>query len=261
MQYNRVKRYPPRKLDVARGEVKKVAFTLAEVLITLGIIGVVAAMTIPTLMQNYQKKVFATRVHQAFNILSQTVEMAKSDYGDVSSWDFNADKGKVCDSYYNCVSVASKAYAEKYFIPYLKSNNLGNTSLLKLNHPGIRKRNGDIYLDVYANEYYTIQLSNGVLVMFVFNGAGTFDDDGNFQYFTLSVPYIIVDVNGAAKPNIKGRDVFMFEFSLGKNALITNSNCPSTSKELYNTCSEVSANCCSKCLQVNNWQMDKNYPW
>lgn len=36
---------------------RKIAFTLAEVLITLGIIGVVAALTIPTLMANHRKKV------------------------------------------------------------------------------------------------------------------------------------------------------------------------------------------------------------
>ena len=35
---------------------KSLAFTLAEVLITLGIVGVVAAMTIPTLMHNYRAK-------------------------------------------------------------------------------------------------------------------------------------------------------------------------------------------------------------
>ena len=40
---------------------KKAAFTLAEVLITLGIIGIVAAMTIPTLVSNYQKKVLKTQ--------------------------------------------------------------------------------------------------------------------------------------------------------------------------------------------------------
>ena len=39
---------------------KKRAFTLAEVLITLGIIGVVAALTIPTLINNYQTKSWAT---------------------------------------------------------------------------------------------------------------------------------------------------------------------------------------------------------
>ena len=37
------------------------AFTLAEILITLGIIGVVAAMTIPTLITNYQKKQTVTK--------------------------------------------------------------------------------------------------------------------------------------------------------------------------------------------------------
>ena len=40
----------------------KKAFTLAEVLITLGIIGVVVAMTMPTLINNYQKKLAVTRL-------------------------------------------------------------------------------------------------------------------------------------------------------------------------------------------------------
>ena len=40
--------------------INKKGFTLAEVLITLGIIGVVAALTIPTLVQNYQTKSWAT---------------------------------------------------------------------------------------------------------------------------------------------------------------------------------------------------------
>lgn len=39
----------------------KHAFTLAEVLVTLGIIGVVSAMTVPTLMQNYQRKSYVTQ--------------------------------------------------------------------------------------------------------------------------------------------------------------------------------------------------------
>lgn len=40
----------------------KKGFTLAEVLITLGIIGVVAAMTMPSLIQNYRKKEATTRI-------------------------------------------------------------------------------------------------------------------------------------------------------------------------------------------------------
>ena len=51
----------------------KKAFTLAEVLITLAIIGVVAAMTIPTLIQNYRLKVLKTRYTQTYAILTEPV--------------------------------------------------------------------------------------------------------------------------------------------------------------------------------------------
>ena len=47
---------------------KKVAFTLAEVLITLGIIGVVAAITIPGLVADYQKKVLVAQFKKTIQI-------------------------------------------------------------------------------------------------------------------------------------------------------------------------------------------------
>ena len=46
-------------------------FTLAEVLVTLGIIGVVSAMTVPTLMQNHQRKAYVTQLHKVYNIVQQ----------------------------------------------------------------------------------------------------------------------------------------------------------------------------------------------
>lgn len=48
----------------------KKAFTLSEVLITLGIIGVVAALTVPSLITKHQKMVFATKAKQTYSILS-----------------------------------------------------------------------------------------------------------------------------------------------------------------------------------------------
>lgn len=52
---------------------KKKAFTLAEVLITLGIIGVVAALTMPSLMSNYRRKVAETQLKQTYSILLNAV--------------------------------------------------------------------------------------------------------------------------------------------------------------------------------------------
>ena len=57
------------------------AFTLAEVLITLGIIGVVAAMTIPSLINSYQHKVLETQFKKAYAILYQLVLQVQNDAG------------------------------------------------------------------------------------------------------------------------------------------------------------------------------------
>ena len=57
----------------------KRGFTLAEVLVTLGIIGVVSAMTVPTLMQNYQRKSYVTQLHKVYNEFQQAAVMYMND--------------------------------------------------------------------------------------------------------------------------------------------------------------------------------------
>lgn len=57
-------------------KVLKTAFTLAEVLVTLGIIGVVSAMTLPTLTKNHQRKVYVTQLHKIYNEFQQATESA-----------------------------------------------------------------------------------------------------------------------------------------------------------------------------------------
>ena len=51
-------------------------FTMAEVLITLGVIGIVAAMTIPQMMQGYRKKVVETELQKAVSMLNQAVMLS-----------------------------------------------------------------------------------------------------------------------------------------------------------------------------------------
>ena len=58
----------------------KKGFTLAEVLITLGIIGVVAAMTIPTLIQNTNSVKFASQFKKSISTLSQAALMSQAQY-------------------------------------------------------------------------------------------------------------------------------------------------------------------------------------
>ncbi len=70
----------------------KFAFTLAEVLITLGIIGVVAAMTIPTLMKNTQDTELKTAWKKEYSVLSQAfLEIATDNGGDLTGAFDNGD--------------------------------------------------------------------------------------------------------------------------------------------------------------------------
>ena len=62
------------------------AFTLAEVLITLGIIGLVAALTLPTVMGNYKKKVVVTKMEKFYTTMNQAVKLSSVENGDTVYW-------------------------------------------------------------------------------------------------------------------------------------------------------------------------------
>ena len=54
---------------------RKLGFTLAEVLITLGIIGVIASLTLPSLMTNTAEREYATAWKKAISSLTEAVQM------------------------------------------------------------------------------------------------------------------------------------------------------------------------------------------
>ena len=100
---------------------KKAAFTLAEVLITLGIIGVVAAMTIPVLIQNHKNTVVETRLKKVYTVMNQAIALAENDYGDKTYW-YEDLAGAQFDKDGNIVPGSSEAlkWFNKYLAPYMK---------------------------------------------------------------------------------------------------------------------------------------------
>ena len=71
---------------------KNFGFTLAEILITLGIIGIVAALTAPQLVSNYQKKVVPIRLKKMYNTLWNAIYMAEEENGPTDNWTFSDDE-------------------------------------------------------------------------------------------------------------------------------------------------------------------------
>lgn len=91
-------------------------FTLAEVLITLGIIGVVAAMTIPTLITNYQKRETLTRLKSAYAQPQQAIKLSESDNDELGGWD-----------------LTTRDWFDRYLAPYLKVTKIEFKDLSDIN--------------------------------------------------------------------------------------------------------------------------------
>ena len=91
---------------------RKFAFTLAKVLITLGIIGVVAAMTIPSLMTKFSKKRTETQLLKFYSMMNQTLRMSVAENGDPDGW-ITAQK--------NYTYEETVEYLQTYILPFLKN--------------------------------------------------------------------------------------------------------------------------------------------
>lgn len=184
----------------------KNAFTLAEVLITLGIIGVVAALTLPTLTANLQKKVLRTA--------GQAINNLKADVGLSSAYDYYV----VYDTtrgYY------MRAEFERDFSKQLKFIKFSS-----LQQPKYRTYDGSKEISVDASSYVSSKfkhaLANGALLDFTVNG----NLDGKIISLT-------VDTNGLKPPNRYGFDVFIF--------LINNTNDKLVGRKMQRLYSEEEA--------------------
>lgn len=172
---------------------KKIAFTLAEVLITLGIIGVVAALTIPSLIQNYQKQVWVNQLKKSVSTFEQGFQKILADEG-VDNLRYTEVWNKIegdhsIDSNFEEINVEFFKEFKKYFsvVDYKWSDYGYEVAYLsKPSEP----------VDYFCEE---ILLADGSLLI----GIGVFKNE---KY----AAEIAIDLNGRKKPNTYGRDVFLF---------------------------------------------------
>ena len=201
--------HSPRKVAFTLAEVflpyyllpRRIAFTLAEVLITLGIIGVVAAMTLPTLIQNYKERSRVVALQKAFSILSQAYQRIVLEDGTPDVW---LSEDGTTTSKKNAQIVAEK------FKPYLKViKDCGfETGCFKDGY--VKTLNGLDYNNYNQNtNEYKLILADGTAL--IFYGVGV-------EHFTNGLfANIKVDVDGLNGENTFGKDVFLFE--IGKKGL------------------------------------------
>ena len=101
-----------------RGKMKKFAFTLAEVLITLGIIGIVVALTMPILVEHHQKQVIETKLKSFYSIMNEAIQMSAIEEGGLD--EFNMALASSCSDTTSSSIECNKSIYERYFKNYLK---------------------------------------------------------------------------------------------------------------------------------------------
>jgi prepilin-type N-terminal cleavage/methylation domain-containing protein len=228
---------------------QKLAFTLAEVLITLGIIGVVSALTLPSVITNYQKQQTVVQLRKVYNELNNVVRLSEVDNGPIINWDYPQK--------YN--TPESVDFLEKYYLPYFKGAKIFQYRDISYDRP-----------DGVVGQY-GILLNNGTLFLFFINTATGYS-------------WIFADINGLKGPNRVGRDIFVFDSYKWQNTWGDTSaqyrvtfwnyngsqNMP-VHNELLTNGSDYSCNkentaryknfYCGKLIEVNGWKIPDNYPW
>ena len=219
------------------------AFTLAEVLITLGIIGVVAAMTLPTLIESHNRQVVETRLEKFYSTINQAIVRAEVDFGDRSDWyqDTNNietdENGKPING-----SSGVEKWWNTYLAPYVKT----------------------VGVD-YDNGLPVFEFADGSCLKA--NQATAMRD---WIYYTTSRDRCIK--MAGSEENSRGVCSFSFmyvptadsPYFYKKGFEPYKSGWNGTESGLYNACkksdNKMDKSLCGALIQYNGWKIPKNYP-
>lgn len=167
------------------------AFTLAEVLITLGIIGIVAAMTLPAIIEDTRERQTIIKLKKAYSVLQNVSLKVRAEHGDLNMW---SDDSK------------------EFFMKEVSKN----LKVIKECNQGI------LCSRSFAYSYPAVILSDGTALAFPTRQTNSGNNGGvcsspaserrriNLHYNYCAT--VLVDINADKKPNKLGEDVFEFRF-------------------------------------------------
>ena len=229
------------------------SFTLAEVLITLVVIGIIAAITVPVVMANHKKTETSAKLKKFYANMSNAVKLAETEWG-VDTLALGV----------GCASTrGQKQWFEEHlakYISYTKADYIDSSN--------------DYYNELAKGMYDEFQVYNygELFVVYLNDGSLYFNDECSDS--------IVYDVNGEKGPNQYGRDLFYFFILTGVDAAwqmlkLPHFNTISFSRLLQNGYEETYSreerkqNCinkssmagCSALLEMDGWEFKDDYPW
>ena len=225
-------------------------------MITLGIIGVVAALTIPMLITNYQKRVTVTRLKGSYSKLMQAFKAAEEDYGPPNEWRLSTTDAT--GNFWQVYGDVLTSFIHERILPYAKVITDCGRNCPQRQKVKICRLNKDYCSYGHGSAYYTLYLADGTSWEFMIDNLNGI----------LNVIKVYIDINGDGKPNTFGKDIFTVNISNGGQSLM-GAESKYKRKDLLGNCRE----CCSKTagsyagdmcgglIQRDGWVISADYPW
>jgi prepilin-type N-terminal cleavage/methylation domain-containing protein len=232
----------------------KKGFTLAEVLITLGIVGVVAVLTVPSVMKNYQNRMYVAQLQKVYSQLSDATQSIMNDEHVDNFYETSAARKNVCTtdeetSKTTCTTDGTQYFLTTYFKTIKKDCAKGDYKCTAGSSSSSYKNISGRNVGGIGEGVYCIQTVNGATICATHNSSN-------------SVTSVFVDVNGPAEPNTAGRDVFSMDIK--KDGSIsdcgTGSNDPEVKTPL--TCNSSTSDVfgaaggCLTTIMNSGWKME-----
>lgn len=186
---------------------KKSAFTLAEIMVTLGLLGCIAALTVPTLSYNYKGKVLEQQFRSTYSELREigsTINMEKGDVGEYAK-------------------SAGMATWDSVLMSYLGGTKISTTN----SGSNIAKAMKDIYKDGNGPQgpFLFDMLNYPQATALICDNDGIWLDlKGRIWTFNAENNFACVDINGMAPPNRINVDIFAFKPMSAKEMAVWNYN-------------------------------------
>lgn len=188
----------------------KLAFTLAEVLITLGIIGVVAALTLPSLIQHNREQENIAKLTKIYSTLENALERAIDENGTVDTWGLTGNNATSYDIFWNNI------------IPYLniaqQCKHITNETecVNPYERYSLSGKSSSKVTDKYPGKNYILLVDGTIISLTWFDNINCKMVAGTSESLRNVCGDLLVDINGQTKPNISGKDIFDFNITQRK---------------------------------------------
>ena len=188
---------------------------------TLGIIGIVAALTLPSLITKYKRQSAETKLKKFYSVINQALQMSITEYGEI---DVDFDKNLNTTEHNKEVDDFCKKYITKY--------------LVKIKDERFNENYYDVvFLD---GSGFRLYIANDVFYVFY-----------RLNYRTES----------STKTNLDGKNEFLFAYSNGRVEPIWKNNSINSLKSNCYQTGDVQRHGCATLIMKNGWKIPDDYPW